>query len=157
MAPVSAAVTSIASDDEPRDILAAGNTTVRTGGRYALHALLRLAHQQIEALALTTPPGDNAYETLQRILAVMPAQPDALRGFRDIADKYEMLATRANQRGKRDLATRYVEKGLALVPGHSDLLALQQKLAARPASQSEAQRAPNDVGSRPARPAGSSK
>jgi hypothetical protein len=87
----------------------------------------------------------------------MPAQPDALRGIRDIADKYEMLATRANQRGKRDLATRYVEKGLALVPGHSDLLALQQKLAARPASQSEAQRAPNGVGSRPVRPAGSNK
>ena len=103
-------IAAVPSDDEPRDIAATGNTTVRTGGRYALHALLRLAHQQIEALALTTPPGDNAYETLQRILAVMPAQPDALRGIRDIADKYEMLATEltnaANAILRRDMWKR---------------------------------------------------
>ena len=86
VAPVSAAVTSVASNDEPRDIRAADNTTVRTGGRYALHALRRLAHQQIAALVLTTPPGDNAYETLQRILPVMPAQPDA-------RDRQEVVST----------------------------------------------------------------
>jgi hypothetical protein len=41
----------------------------RTGG---LAELLANAQQQMKALALTTPAGDNALETLQRVLAAMP-------------------------------------------------------------------------------------
>jgi type II secretory pathway predicted ATPase ExeA len=100
-----------------------------------LAELLARARQQIKAFALTTPAGDNALETLQRVLAAMPAQPDALQGIQDIANRYAVLAAQADWRGEHDLAGRYVDKGLDVVPDHPDLLALRQKLAAQPASQ----------------------
>jgi hypothetical protein len=92
----------------------------QTIGPEELTELLARAHQQIEAFALMTPPGDNALETLQRVLAVMPAQPDALQGIREIATRYAVLATQAERRGEHDLAKRYVDKGLHLVPDHPD-------------------------------------
>ena len=107
----------------------------KTIGQVELAELLTRAHQQIEAFALTSPPGDNALETLQRVLIVMPTQPDALQGIHDIASRYAVLATQAERRGEHGLAKRYVERGLHLVPDHSDLLAVQQKLAAQPALQ----------------------
>jgi hypothetical protein len=99
-------------------------------GLAELAELLGRAHRQIEAFALTTPPGDNALETLQRVLAAMPAQPDTLRGLREIASQYALLAVQADNRGERDLAKRYLDKGLGLVPDHPDLLAVQWRLAA---------------------------
>jgi hypothetical protein len=102
--------------------------TPETIGPVELAELLARARQQMKALALTTPAGDNALETLQRVLAAMPSQPDALQGIHDIASKYAELAAQAKRRGEHDLAKRYVNKGLHVVPDHPDLLALQQKL-----------------------------
>ncbi len=106
-----------------------------TIGQVELAELLARAHQQIEVFALTTPPGDNALETLQRVLAVMPTQPDALQGIHEIASRYAVLATQAERRGEHDLAKRYVDRGLHLVPDHSELLAIQRMLATQPAQQ----------------------
>jgi hypothetical protein len=100
----------------------------KTIGPVELAELLVRARLQIEAYALTTPPGDNALETLERVLAAMPAQPDALEGIQDIASKYAVLAAQADKRDERSLARRYLDKGLDLVPDHPDLLAVQQKL-----------------------------
>jgi len=94
-----------------------------------LDDLLTRARHQIEALALTSPPGNNAFETLQRVLGAIPSQPDALQGIKDIARKYAILAAQADKRGERDLAKRYLDKGLRLAPDHSDLLAVEKRLA----------------------------
>src|SRR5262249_20770978 len=102
---------------------------LETIGPLELPELLAHARQQIEAFALTTPAGDNAFETLQRVLAAVPGQPDALRGIRDIAGRYAALAGQAERRGEHALAKRYVDKGLRIVPDHPDLLAVQQSLA----------------------------
>ena len=99
-----------------------GGSPPGTIGPEELAELLARARQQIEAFALTTPAGDNALETLQRVLAAMPAQPDALQGIRDIASKYAVLAAQANRRGEYGLAKRYLDKGLGVVPDHPDLL-----------------------------------
>jgi type II secretory pathway predicted ATPase ExeA len=107
----------------------------QTIGPEELAELLARAHQQIETFALMTPPGDNALETLQRVLAVMPTQPDALQGIREIATRYAVLATQAERRGEHDLAKRYVDKGLHLVPDSPDLLAIQKNLGPQPAFQ----------------------
>jgi general secretion pathway protein A len=101
----------------------------QTIGPDELTELLARAHQQIEAFALMTPPGDNALETLQQVLAAVPAQPDALQGIHDIASRYAVLAAQAERRGEYGLAKRYVAKGLKLVPDHPDLLAIQRKPA----------------------------
>ena len=102
-----------------------GPQTIEPG---ELAKLLARARRQIEAFALTTPAGDNALETLQRVLVAMPGQPDALQGIHDIASRYAVLATQAERRGEHGLAKRYVDKGLRLVPDHPDLLALQHRL-----------------------------
>lgn len=95
-----------------------------------LDDLLTRARHQIEASALTSPPGNNAFETLQRVLAAIPSQPDALQGIKDIASKYAILAAQADKRGERGLAKRYLGKGLRLAPDHPDLLAVEKRLAA---------------------------
>jgi hypothetical protein len=125
-------------------------------GTAELAGQLAVAHRQMDAFALTTPPGDNALETLQRILAVMPGQPDAVRGIRDIAGKYAFLATQAEQRGDSGLAMRHVQRGLKLAPDHPDLLALQRKLAAS-AQSARQPKAASDAGIELVRPAGSTK
>jgi hypothetical protein len=61
-------------------------------GSAELAQLLARARHQIKSFALMAPPGDNALETLQRVLAVLPGQPDALRGIHDIGSRYALLA-----------------------------------------------------------------
>jgi len=128
-----------------------------TIGSAELAEQLARARQQIAAFALTTPPGDNAFETLQRVLAAMPAQPDALQGIRDIASKYALLAVQADKRGEHDLARRYLAKGLGLVPDHPDLLAVQRKLDAEASFEPDASTAADRLGIAPTQRAGSTK
>jgi hypothetical protein len=122
-------------------------------GQPRLDELLARARQQIEALALTSPPGDNALETLQGVLAAIPSQPDALQGIQDIASKYAILAAQADKRGERNLAKRYLDKGLRLVPDHPDLLAIEKRLALAPSAPIRA----DQLRMAPTRPAGTSK
>jgi hypothetical protein len=122
-------------------------------GQPRLDELLARARQQIEALALTSPPGDNALETLEGVLAAMPSQPDALQGIKDIAGKYAILAAQADKRGERDLAKRYLDKGLRLVPDHPDLLTVEKRLARA----SSAPMRTDQLGTAPTRPAGTNK
>jgi type II secretory pathway predicted ATPase ExeA len=106
--------------------------TPETMGSAELARLLARARQQIKSFALTSPPGDNALETLQRVLAARPGQPDALQGIHDIGSRYALLAVQAEQRGEHALAGRYVVRGLDVVPDHPDLLVIRQKLGASP-------------------------
>src|SRR5262249_49862554 len=109
-------------------------------GSAELAQLLARARQQIKLFALTSPPGDNALETLQRALAALPGQPDALQGIHDIGSRYALLAVQAEQRGEHALAGRYVVRGLDVVPDHPDLLAIREKLDAPPGASPPADR-----------------
>ena len=89
-----------------------------------LNALLTRADAQVADLALTTPAGDNAFETYQEILTLMPGNGNALRGIYDLGGRYAELAETAAERGRRGTARIYYERGLALAPQHPALLAL---------------------------------
>jgi len=119
---------------------AAERQTPETMGSAALAQLLARARQQIKSFALTSPPGDNALKTLQRVLVAVPAQPDALQGIHDIGSRYALLAVQAEQRGEHALAGRYVARGLEVVPDHPDLLAIRQKLGEPPDASPSADR-----------------
>ena len=95
-----------------------------------LARLLDLAQSQLAGLALTTPAGDNAYETYQLVLALDPDNLAALAGIEQIGLKYVSLAERAAARGETDLAGRHAKRAAPLVPGHPNLLALEAALAA---------------------------
>ncbi|WP_119459669.1 hypothetical protein [Rhodospirillaceae bacterium SYSU D60014] len=92
-----------------------------------LNALLARAREQVAALALTTPAGDNAFETYQEILTLMPGNGDALRGIYDLGGSYANLAETAARRGRRTAARIYYERGLAVAPQHPALLALSER------------------------------
>ncbi|MEM7017922.1 MAG: serine/threonine-protein kinase [Pseudomonadota bacterium] len=88
-------------------------------------ALARKAEAQLAALKLTSPTGDNAYETYQQILELMPDAEVALTGLDKLAERYLVLA-----QDEQNIDTRleYVNKGLNIAPTDSVLLALKQKL-----------------------------
>ncbi len=96
--------------------------------------LLAHAEDQIADLALTTPRGDNAYETYQIVLSLQPDNRDALAGFERIALKYVELTDRAVAKGDLIMADRYVGKAKELAPGHPSVRALvvPTKSARRP-------------------------
>ncbi len=91
-----------------------------------IEKLLNQANQQLAVLRLTTPKGDNAYETYQQILKLAPAHPEAKAGLIKIANQYEQLAQIEQNDLHKNLAL--INKGLKIVPNHAGLLALNQKI-----------------------------
>ena len=85
-----------------------------SGEGEAVALLLSQADAQMARLALTTPEGDNAYETYQRILSLEPENEAAREGLRSIGIRYVSLADRARSRGDRERARRYVDKACLL-------------------------------------------
>jgi serine/threonine-protein kinase PpkA len=89
---------------------------------------LAKAEQQIASLKLTRPRGDNAYETLQAVLAIDPDNRDAKAALSVIAERYAALARRQQQAGHTSDALAMVQRGLQIDPQHRKLLALKEKL-----------------------------
>ena len=89
---------------------------------------LEQARDQFNRLQLTTPEGNNAYETYQQILAQDPDNQDAKEGIEKIAAKYYELADQAQVSGETDKVVDYLDRGLAVQPDNSDLLALQKRI-----------------------------
>jgi tetratricopeptide (TPR) repeat protein len=86
--------------------------------------LLARAEAQLRERKLTTPPGDNAYETYRDLLARRPEHPAALAGLRRIAEEYLKLAREAEANKQQE----WIRKGLAVWPEHPGLLALQEQI-----------------------------
>ncbi len=78
--------------------------------------LVELAHRQIRTRRLTTPLGDNAYETVRRIRALAPASPEIPALLTAITDIYRRWATQAEADGDVDEARRYYERALMVNP-----------------------------------------
>ena len=91
-----------------------------------IEILVKKAEQQLATLRLTTPVGDNAYETYQQILKLAPEHPVAKAGLVKIADQYEQLAQIDPNQLDKNLAL--INKGLQVFPNHVGLLALNQKV-----------------------------
>ena len=101
--------------------------------------LLATGRQQVAKRLLTTPAGNNALETFHRVLELDPGNAQANRGLESIADGYLALAQRALQRRRQRRADGYVERGLAVIPGHPELLAIASP-AVRAKYEAEAKR-----------------
>lgn len=91
--------------------------------------LLAQAERQLQAQKLTQPSGDNAYASYQALLAIAPEQALVQQLPKRIADSYAQLANNTQDWQKR---ANFIEKGLAILPQHADLLALQQNLQQEP-------------------------
>ena len=95
-------------------------------------ALLARGQQSLRQFRLLTPAGDNANHYFKEVLALDPGNADARQGFNRIAERYVILASRANARHDSKLARVYISRGLQVRPGDRDLLALQDSMRKPP-------------------------
>lgn len=104
-----------------------------------LKPLFEQAQAQLANDKLTTPRGDNAYETYQQILAIAPNNAHAQAGTLKIAEHYYSLAHVAFEKG--DLAESFamIQQGLKVNPTDADLLAFEQKVKGVIVEQKQAQ------------------
>lgn len=79
------------------------------------------ARRQIAGKRLTTPPGDNAYETVQRIRHVAPMAAEAAELTATMADTYRRWATLAEREADWSEARRFYERALMVSPDSPDL------------------------------------
>lgn len=86
--------------------------------------LLALAEAQMAKLALTTPEGDNAYETYLRIQSLQPNNQAAMEGIEQVGVKYVELSELAAEKGKLELAKDYAAKAAILAPQHPVVLSM---------------------------------
>jgi hypothetical protein len=97
--------------------------------------LLYAASSDLEALRLTSPAGNNAYEKYREVLTLQPDNAAARQGIDAIADRYVGLAWRDLQANNLARAAGYVQKAEQLAPGAPDVLAARQALDAKRAAQ----------------------
>lgn len=82
----------------------------------AVNFLLTQADRQIGDKLLTTPAGNNAFETYQRIVSLDPGNAEAARIKERIKDTYANWAETAQSRGEFDAARRFYERALSVDP-----------------------------------------
>ena len=85
--------------------------------------LLMLAEYQFENKQLSTPPGDNALETYQKILELAPNNQIAIDGNKKVHGKYLSWANYYYKNNDIDLAKQFYNKALSI--DQNDTIALQ--------------------------------
>jgi serine/threonine-protein kinase PpkA len=94
----------------------------------ALEKLLAEADQQLADLYLTTPKGNNAYESYQQVLKISPDNPRALAGIQHIADRYYELGKASLDNGSFEDSLKLIDRGLQVAANHSALLDLKEEV-----------------------------
>ncbi len=94
-----------------------------------LRQLLHQGRQHLQHDRLTTPAGNNAHALFLRALHLDPENAVARQGMIDIAARYTVLAQTELQRGNREKARMFLDRGFSVMPGYSGLESVQRGLA----------------------------
>ncbi|WP_148219172.1 ankyrin repeat domain-containing protein [Azospirillum sp. B510] len=86
-----------------------------------VRAMADQARRQIAGKRLTTPPGDNAYETVQRIRQIAPSAPEAAELLTAMTDIYRRWAMQAERDGDWSETKRFYERAQMIMPDSADL------------------------------------
>lgn len=86
-----------------------------------VRALVDQARRQMSAKRLTTPPGDNAYETVSRLREIAPTTPEIPELLAAMEDTYRRWAAMAERDGDFSEARRFYERALIVAPDNGDL------------------------------------
>jgi serine/threonine-protein kinase PpkA len=76
------------------------------------------AEEQLAKGQLADPPGQNAFETYQKILAADPGDEKARAGLQAVAERILELAESASQEGRFEESLAQLELAMRLFPGH---------------------------------------
>ena len=93
--------------------------------------LIEQADRQFALKRLTSPKGDNVFETFQQIQSISPRHPAAKKGFNRIANQYLLLAKKKVSQRSLKTSLAMVRKGLTIVPTHKGLLSFKQSIEAK--------------------------
>ncbi|MGH8652556.1 MAG: ankyrin repeat domain-containing protein [Gammaproteobacteria bacterium] len=115
----------------------------RTSQENEIERLFALAEQQVKTFKLTSPKGDNAYDTYRSVLSRDPGNHQALLGLERVASGYEQLVQQSQRKGDLQKSLRQIEGGLKVGPGHKGLLALRDQVRAEIA-EAEQRRRPDE-------------
>jgi len=126
--------TAAAALPEPQLALA---TAPAVAEQRSVPKMLERARYQVATLALTTPAGNNAYETYQRILLQEPDNAAALDGIEQIGVKYLELAGLAAAKGDLESSRQYAAKASVLAPDHPVVRSLSVSDQAQPPASEE--------------------
>ncbi|WP_051340511.1 ankyrin repeat domain-containing protein [Azospirillum halopraeferens] len=94
-------------------------------------ALLDRARAQIDAKKLTTPEGDNAFETVLAIRTLSPRAPEADALTAEMVDIYRRWAAMARDRGDWRNARLFYERALVIAPDDGELTVLLDEALSR--------------------------
>jgi tetratricopeptide (TPR) repeat protein len=90
-----------------------------------INRYLHEARKQLETTRLIAPVGNNAFESLQRVLELDPANSEANQGLQMIADKYVKFSRQSLTRDELDKGLEYALAGLRVKPEDARLLRLK--------------------------------
>ncbi|MGQ0657487.1 MAG: hypothetical protein ACT4NU_05235 [Chromatiales bacterium] len=94
-------------------------------------SLLDGAAADVDALRLTAPRGDNAWQKYHQVLQLDPRNRAAQGGIQAIASRYVDLAYSAMAKGELELAGRYLARAEWVSPGEEAVAAARVELGAR--------------------------
>ena len=92
--------------------------------------LLAAAEADLKARRLTSPVGNNAWDNYQRVLELVPAHPDAVRGMERVIDSYMEFFGSAVEQEAFDKASGYLTRIRDLHPDSPVLEEGEQRLEA---------------------------
>jgi hypothetical protein len=90
--------------------------------------LLVQGQQALQDFRLLTPAQDSAYHYFQGALMLSPDNAQAIAGIEQVAERYVFLTNRALEQQDWVKARLYIDRGLSIQPGNSELLALQNSI-----------------------------
>lgn len=121
--PAADAPAAVGLDTAPEPAAAGGDNAARIAG------LLALAEQDIAALRLMSPRGENAFERYQEVLTLEPGNAAAAAGMMAISRRYVDLGYGAMNQGKLDDAAGYLIRAGRIEPPAETLPAAKAALA----------------------------
>lgn len=92
--------------------------------------LIRTAERQIAVSQLLRPAGNNAYETLSKVIKMDPNHQTALQMLDDIATTYEINARESLAQKDYKKTKVHIDRGLKFSQSHIGLLSVQKLLEA---------------------------
>lgn len=95
------------------------NTKDKSSSAVEINRLILLAEYQFENKKLSTPSGDNALETYQKILAKYPNNEQARNGIKKVHEKYLSWAGFYHQRNEFKRAKLFYNKALDIDPSNN--------------------------------------
>lgn len=90
--------------------------------------MLVQGQRALQDFRLLTPAQDSAYHYFQGALMLAPDNAQAVAGIEQVAERYVFLTNRALEQQDWGKARLYIDRGLSIQPGNSELLALQNSV-----------------------------